>query len=329
MLKKFLGIFISVFAVFLMSHNVSAAQRIGNYTYGVSNISGFPSNNTIVNNRLYAVSANQSDFYVANGQWTTGIYWMPGQEYHLSVSVVAEGSGLSSVVPEAINVNESHYRSTGDVITSSVSCPNSVSCKNTIIHDITLVGVLEGTEVIKTPNSNILNAHTSGTFSGNFVMSAMLFTDTDEWRSWRDGVEDSISDIADNTHDTVDILDQIYDRLDVLDSNADANAQAWDNMQNTEGLIDIGNQDGALTIVNSINSVLGQVRDIPASATCSISGALGHNFNMGDINLCQGKDYFGGIITFSATVIFLFISFIIVIRVIKKVLRLISWCRRN
>ena len=257
-MKRLVLLLLPVFAVLLMSHNASAAQRVGNYTYGASNISGFPTNKTIVNNRLYSVSASNSDFYIANGEWGTGIYWMPGQEYHLSVSIVLEGSGIGSVVPEAINVNESHYRSTGDVITSSVACTTS-NCKWTVIHDITLVGVLEGTEVIKTPNSNVLNAHTSTSFSGSYTMAAMLFTDTDEWRSWRDGVEDSLSDISSNTSDTVDILDQIYDRLGELDSNAEKNSQAWTNMQDTDGLVDIGDDSQLLSIVGTISTVFDSI----------------------------------------------------------------------
>lgn len=326
-MKRFALLLLPVFAVLLMSHNASAAQRVGSYVYGVSNMTGFPSNSTIVNNRLYNVSASNSDFYVANGQWSSGVYWMPGQEYHLSVSVVVEGSGLSSVVPEALNISEDHYRSTGDIITSSVSCPNSVSCKWTVIHDITLVGVLEGTEVIKTPNSNILNAHTASNFSGTFVMAAMLFTDTDEWRAWRDGVEDNLGEISSNTSDTVDILDQIYDRLDVLDSNADANAQAWDNMQDTDGLIDVGDNQSFMNSFNSVNNFFGGLKN-KVAGDCNLDGDLGV-LDLGTLNLCNVPQNIKDMVGTISGVVFAVFDIFIVWNSIHYIVSVIDWARRN
>lgn len=326
-MKRLALLLIPFAAVLLMSHNVSAAGRVGHYTYGASNVSGLP--NTIVNNRQYNVTASQSDFFIANGQWTSGVYWMPGQEYHLSLTVVLEGSNITSVVPEAINVQESHYTSTGDVITSSVSCPNTTICKWTVIHDITIVGLLEGTEVIKTPNSNILNAHTSGSFSGTFVMAAMFFQDTDEWRAWRDSVENDISDISSNTSDTVDILDQIYDRLGELDSNAEKNAQGWANMQDTDGLVDIGDDSQLLSIVGTISTVFDSIKNAPMAESCTVAG-FDTPVDIGDVNLCYPlpqwvRDLGGFVMT---TITFVAVLFML-IGCVNAVNKFMDWARHN
>lgn len=123
-------------------------------------------------------------------------------------------------------------------------------------------------------------------------------------------------------------LSDINDSTQNVSDYVDEQRQAYENMQDTDGLIDIGNQEQALSIIGALNGVLGNIKSIPASATCIISGNIGR-LDLGDLNLCQGKENFGSIVAFVATTIFLFISFFIVLRIIRKILRVISWARSN
>ena len=68
-MKRFIGIFISVFAVFLMSHNASAATRLGNYTNYVSGgVSGLPLS-WQYNRDTNITASGTGSSYVANGQF--------------------------------------------------------------------------------------------------------------------------------------------------------------------------------------------------------------------------------------------------------------------
>ena len=150
-----------------------------------------------------------------------------------------------------------------------------------------------------------------------------------------DGVETKLNTanghlniIEDNTEDIADDVNAIRGSANTSAQKDAQDMQAYENMQNTDGLINIGDQTGALSIVGSINSVLGQIETVPVGASCTILGNLGA-VNLGQLDFCQGKDNFGTIVTFVATGIFLFLSFFIVVRVIRRVLRLIAWARSN
>lgn len=320
------GLLVSIFGVFVMSHNVGAATRLGGYTGYTTNISGFPANGVIVNNRDYPITASQSDFYLANGNWANNYTWEDGKEYHLSLAIVLSGSGIASVVPEGINIQGNNYRTESDTITSSVSCTTQ-TCKYIVIHDVLLVGVGNGVEQVKTPSSNVLNAHSSGNTVANFTMAVYLYDNEDEWREWRSNTSNVLNEISGNTSDTVDILDQIYDRLDVLDKNADKNAEAWDNMQNTDGLIDVGENQSFLDSFNAFNSFLGGLKNKVAD-DCVIDGDLGH-IDLGDVDLCNMPSNVRSIIATISGVVFAVLDLFIVWSSIKYVVAIIDWARRN
>lgn len=165
---------------------------------------------------------------------------------------------------------------------------------------------------IDTTNTRLNTANTNLSNINNNIISSLT-----ELRS-----------IKTNTDDIADDVSAILNNSNTSAQKDAQDMQGYNNMQNTDGLINIGDQSGALSIVGSINSVLGQIESVPTAASCSILGNLGA-INLGDLNFCQGKENFGAIVTFVATGIFLFISFFIVIRIIRRILRLIAWARSN
>lgn len=321
-MKKFLGILLCLFGVFVMSHNAGAVGRIGFY-------SGYETNSNIsgglnLNTRYTFGWTNRTSVYLRKGRFSNSFDWYEGNIYHLVITLNFYGDSFNVAGNEALRFESDYYTTENDEVSSTFSC--STECRYTIIHNITLRAIADGNYWLAIPESNLVSLFGINlTDDVQMMWTGTLFYDDDEWAA----VKDDITGIHSDTTDIVDTLGEINDKLDALDSNADANAQAWDNMQDTDGLVDIGDDSQALSIVGTLNSVLGQVRDIPASVGCTINANFVGRINLGDLNLCTGKDTLGGVVSFSATVIFLFISFFIVLRIIKKVIRVISWCRSN
>lgn len=332
-MKRVLGLFISVFAVLLMSHNVFASNTPLNYlnNYQTSLTGLGDTQGRIRFNDLYTISgSNASYYYLEHGEFQNVAWnWYYGHEYDVIIVLTFEVPNSFYIWNGPIYVDGNNYHTTDDDFNVSQSCDSS-TCKYTIIHDLKVSGDSNGQEYVKISNFILkMKSASNITFSGKFNLSAYLIDNVDEALAFRTELMDELEGIHSDTTDIVDTLGEINDKLDALDSNADANAQAWENMQDTDGLVDIGDDSQALSIVGSLNSVLGQVRDIPAAVGCTINANFPGRINLGDLNFCTGKDTLGNVVAFSATVIFLFISFFIVLRVIKKVIRLISWCRKN
>lgn len=342
-MKKFLGILLCLFGVFVMSHNAGAAARLGfytNYSTNLLNSSGGALSGNLQNNIKYTVQAQPNrGYYASGGYFNYQKTFKKGEHYYVALTVLYQYACNATVMRDfqiyndAVNLTGANgaFRTVKDDVDIS-SFVSSGYCNTSLIHNVELEALTDSSvDYIYTTNTNLVSGF-NGTSSNqlfDFTFSGYWFDSKDEWAWWRDDVLRTLNGIHSDTTDIVDTLGEINDKLDALDSNADANAEAWENMQDTDGLVDIGDDSQARSIVGSINSVLGQVRDIPASVGCTINANFVGRINLGDLNLCTGKDTLGGVVSFCATVIFLFISFFIVIRIIKKVLRLISWCRKN
>lgn len=132
-------------------------------------------------------------------------------------------------------------------------------------------------------------------------------------------------------------LDEISGKLDGLEDIAestenvsnyvDEQRQAYQNMQNTDGLIDVGNQDQALGIVGSINSFLGSITNT-VSGNCVLPGDLG-NVDMGDLDLCDAPQEVRNTVGTVGGIVLAVLDILIAYHTIKYIVAFIDWARRN
>lgn len=338
-MKRFIGIFISVFAVFLMSHNASAASTI------VNNLQNYQTNLIGIGNSQgyirfqdsYSFTGTNNYSYIANGEFLTSWDWNYGHEYQVIFVETVDASGVDLLVPNPIYIEGDNYHTEEDNIQSSISCGSS-SCKYTMIHTLKVVADDTGSEVVKIPSSVILNIKKSGSqVSGKFNLYVVLFDNVDEAMAFRSNLLNKLDDINSDTTDIKDALDDINDKLDQLDTNADKNAEAWDNMQNTDGLVDTGDTTQLLSIVGVITTVFDSIKNAPMSESCSIDANFGGlfgdantSFNMGAINLCRTlpswvADIGGFVMT---TITFVAVLFML-IGCVNAINKYMDWLRRN
>lgn len=328
-MKRLVLLLLPLFAVFLMSHNASAASTIVNNLHDYStNMSGVGLNGYIRFQDTYTITGNNNYSYIANGEFLTSIDWNYGHEYQVIFVETVDASGVDLVVPNPIYIQGDNYHTEEDNIQSSVSC--SSTCKYTMIHSLKVVGDNTGSEVVKVPSSVILNLKkTSGTLSGKFNLYVVLFDNIDDAMAFRSNLMNKLNDINSDTTDIVNTLGEINDKLDALDNNADANAQAWNNMQNTDGLVDIGDDSQLRSIVGTITTVFESIKNAPMSETCSISS--GDNpLNMGDINLCLAlPQWVQDMGAFVMTTITFGAVLFMLIGCVSAVNKFMDWARHN
>lgn len=176
-MKRLALLLLPVFAVLLMSHNVSAASRLGYYqNYGVNGISGLPAN--WVNNRDTQVSATGNAISaVYGGNFYVNFNWREGQEYVLvfATSLTAystNASKVGSLNAEAFMVEGDNYYTLYDTITPSRSCNNATTCRSVYMHEVHLMGRGNGSEQIKLGGTNLFSVSDFWSqYTGNGVMS--------------------------------------------------------------------------------------------------------------------------------------------------------------
>lgn len=138
----------------------------------------------------------------------------------------------------------------------------------------------------------------------------------------------ALNGIHSDTTDIVDTLGEINDKLDKLDSNADKNEEGWSNMQNTDGLIDVGDNTSFMDSFNSLNNFFGGLKNKTAG-DCVVNANFEGRVNMGDLNLCSMPDNIKGIIGTISGVVFAIFDLFLVWNSIHYVVGLIDWSRRN
>lgn len=322
-MKRLALLLLPVFAVLLMSHNVGAVGRIGAY-------SDFETNSNVqgalnLNTRYNFNWTNRTSVYLRKGHFANSFDWYEGNIYHLVLTFNFYGDSFNVAGNEAIRFESDYYTTENDEVSSTFSC-SSTECRYTIIHNITLRGIFNGNYYLTVPESNLISLFgIQATDSVQFMWTGTLFYDDDEWAA----VKDDIAGIHSDTTDIVDTLGEINDKLDALDSNADANAQGWENMQNTDDLVNIGDDSQLISIVGTITTVFDSIKNTPMSESCSISSG-NTPINMGDINLCYPlPQWVADIGSFVMTTITFAGVFFMLIGCVNAVNKFMDWARHN
>lgn len=125
----------------------------------------------------------------------------------------------------------------------------------------------------------------------------------------------------------LDGLEDIAESTENVSNYVDEQRQAYQNMQNTDGLIDVGNQDQALGIVGSINSFLGSITNT-VSGNCVLPGDLG-NVDMGDLDLCDAPQEVRNTVGTVGGIVLAVLDIFIAYHTIKYIIAFIDWARRN
>lgn len=335
-----IGLLLGFFATFLMSHNVSAAGvRLGSYTNYVSNGVSFSPNpsNGIEHNRDYSLTATRDTYiYIANGNFILpSTYNLKADtKYYLTIvqnfkSQVSSGANGSTFLSEPFDVYNDYAYTISDTINSSRSCSSSTVCNFTFVHNIELQGIGNGTANFSSTGNLFSTSGWTQTNGGTgvFNWTGFIFEDYDEWVAFRNSVISELSGIHSDTTDIVDTLGEINDKLDALDNNADANAQGWENMQNTDGLIDVGDNTSFMDTFNSINSFFGGMKNVSAT-DCSFDFS-NDVVDLGVLNFCSMPEALRNIISPIAAIIFSVVDIFLAWGSIKYIVSIIDWARRN
>lgn len=320
-MKRLALLLLPVLAVLLMSHNAGAVGRIGAYSdYETnSNVQGSLNLNT----RYTFNWTNKTSVYLRKGHFRNSFDWYKDNIYHLVLTFNFYGDSFNVAGNEAIRFESPYYTTENDEVASSFSC--ETECRYTIIHNITLRGTSNGNYYLAVPESNLISLFGVNATDGvEFMWTGTLFYDDDEWSA----VKDDISSIHSDTTDIVNTLDDINDKLNSLDTNADKNAEAWDNMQDTDGLIDVGDNTSFMDSFNALNGFFGGLKNKTAD-DCVVNADFEGRLNMGDINLCSMPDNIKGIIGTISGVVFAVFDLFLVWNSIHYVVGLIDWSRRN
>lgn len=324
-----IGILLGFFATFLMSHNAGATSTI------VNNLHGFQTNLVGIGNTqgyirfqdTYNFTGNTNYSFIANGEFMTSWDWNYGHEYQVIFVQTVDATGVDLIVPNPIYIEGDNYHTEEDNIQSSISCGSS-SCKYTMIHTLKVVGDNNGSEVVKVPSSVLLNIKKSGSsISGKYNLYVVLFDNVDEAMAFRSNLMNKLNDINSDTTDILNTLDDINDKLDKLDSNADKNEQGWNNMQNTDGLIDVGDNTSFMDTFNSINSFFGGIKNVSAT-DCSFDFS-NDVVDLGNLNFCSMPEALRNIISPIAAIIFAVVDIFLAWGSIKYIVGVIDWARRN
>ena len=122
-------------------------------------------------------------------------------------------------------------------------------------------------------------------------------------------------------------LEDIESNTQNVSDWADEQRQAYQNMQNTDGLINVGDQDQALGFVGSINSFLG-ILSSTAQGDCVLPGDMG-NVDLGNLNLCDAPQEVRNTIGTVGGIVLAVIDILIAYNTIKYIIAFIDWARRN
>ncbi len=340
------GIFICLFAIFLMSHNAFAADIVND------DVSLFNS----VTSLQFSCSVNGSNFIQNTGSCHLGANAaVPVVKFKPNASdlglVDTDTYYVEVYLRIANNANTPapvwYGAGSGDRMTFvSEEQVSSTTSNNITYRTYRLLYKFYGNTVNwNTQPASIYNA--GDIFAAeSFKVMGMIFWRVDNSGNDSAAIVQAINNqtqylqdisqnlyIADTHLDAIeDYLEYIHDHLDELQEAIEENNQAeQDSVDNIENQspsdIDSGDNSSATNLIGNIGNIFTQIQNIPASSTCSVPADFGH-LNLGNINFCSGKENLPFVVTFGAYVFeFVFVVGCSII-IVKRVLSLYDWSRR-
>lgn len=133
---------------------------------------------------------------------------------------------------------------------------------------------------------------------------------------------------TDYTQALNDIKNNLPSASDIGDAVNAPEEEATSNIENqSTSTTPAPDTTAATNIIGNISGIFTQIGNIPVSSTCSIAANFG-NLNLGDINLCSGKENLPFVVTFGAYAFEVIFAINIGIILVKQVLGLFDWDRK-
>lgn len=116
---------------------------------------------------------------------------------------------------------------------------------------------------------------------------------------------------------------------DSVQERNDKEYESVDNIDNqTTDDIDAGDNTNMVNFLGQISGLFTQIRDIPASSECVITGDFG-NLDIGNINFCTGKEKMPFVVNFFSFIFVTLVSLGLAFYLVNRVLSLYSWARSS
>lgn len=337
------GIFISLLAIFLMSHNAFAADL--SYT----DVSLY----TSITSLQFSCSTNGSNFIQNTGSCHLGshaavptvkfkpnttIYFNPDIDYYFEVFLrISNNANTPAPVWYGAGSGDNLIFMDEEQVSSTTS-------NTTTYRTYRILFKFTGNEVnLSNFPPSIYNAGDIFAAESFKVMGFVI---------WQTQLHDSaavvqainqqnqyLSDISQNLYIADEHLSNIEDYLEYIQEHIDeineaideqnqAEQEASDNIENqSPSDIDSGDNSSATNLIGNIGNIFTQIQNIPASSTCSVPADFGH-LDLGNINFCSGKENLPFVVSFAAYVFeFVFVVGCSII-IVKRVLSLYDWSRR-
>lgn len=321
-------IFTYLGALFLMSYiicnNVSAASRTyylryGTYTYGFPRFSGSQGGSTV--NVLTGQPYNiHNNVYVIPGDriLTSAAFYFNSSKSAIDISSFTDWSLSFSYCGDGVSFipsSNDYFRLT-DYYESKVLdrqfMENIQNSNNFIISDVASCHnvFLKG----KLPNSNSISSFDLGTTGQGQFTRLFNYNNIDDSISLYNLVIVSpIVVFYDNPNEAEVALEK---------EKQETQAAADESEQVAE---DNGSNEASTTLSNNLNNIFSTISSTRAS-NCIIAGNLG-NINMGNLNLCQGKENFNQLFEFIGYTSLFTVCFWAAYHLISRTIKLIDWAR--
>lgn len=322
-LKRLLYIFIPVAAVFLMSHNTSAAST----TVNITNFSGFygyqVGNNTPGRNVnlsgsiplevLTATASTEKDLYGIGQNYTFNI--SEASTYKVSTRFVLRQRVDTYNVDTPQN-NKTSTWTFSDNTTTTTNCTVRYDYETSyylVVFDCSYSGS-------KRP---VRSSATLGITSGFTVGSTSPIM-----YSLGNGTSIDVY-LSQYTYELFDdsgaaIVDSINGLSDDINAQFDKENQAVENISNqTEPAID---NSASTSILNNAASLFNQILTVPKGNNCQVPADWG-NLNLGLLDFCQGKNNFLWVVNFVSSISVVVIVIGTSIILVRQILGLYDWAR--
>lgn len=337
-------IFISFLAVFLMSYNSFAVGLSESVNFNNEYVNPYwhDNNNTTWSNGSISYSTNNSAHPSANA-----IYFRSNNNTNISASVGQYYSFVGTVIATGMSSGQSNKSGFFGISTTSTDCPildlDSVEVEATPQGGnneqrtvrYTVSGICRVMSAITTGPT--INFYVSPTTTSTALATTIQWHNLTKWdadtpvstiNTRLNEIKTQLGNIQTYLDDILSDLNYIKDNLDAQGEAAQKELDSTDNIENqTEPTQDTGDNAASTNLIGNISSVITQIGNIPASSSCNIPANWG-NLNLGNLNLCTGKENMPWVVNFGAQVFqFVFVIGTGII-LVKQVLALYDWSRK-
>lgn len=338
--KVITGVLLCFLAFLLMSHNVSAID----FSVPVTFVKGYgypywsDNNGRSYGQGRYDYGTNY-DYASSSAQYfrtdnNSALTTTAGQYVSLTGVIILSVTSQSQAVSIQANPRQ-YFGMVGS--SSNVDCP-LIDLEETAYQQSQSAGT---TWMLRYNITSVcrVKSNTTNNVAMNFSLNGGSTSGVDYLRFvpvyigvWKaqSGFDDS--DIINAINSLSTAIGELGDKLDdvtgAIQEQNDKEEQATENIENqSEPTSETGDNSASTNLIGNISGVFSQIGNIQASSNCYIPANWG-NLNLGNINLCTGKENMPWVVNFGAQVFqFVFVIGTGII-LVKQVLALYDWSRR-